>query len=78
MTVRRVLLWAAANVALVLALGVGFVAWAVLAGPSSEFSGPNASGRGGLIAVGRGIPLVLLGALVVFNLTWFAFVVRKR
>ena len=78
MTVRQIMLWIAANVAFVLALGAGLVAWLLFAGTSSQFTGPNASGRGGLIAIGRGVPLWLLGALVAFNVAWFAFVVRKR
>jgi len=78
MTVRRILIWVIANVAFLLALGAGFVAWAIFAGPSNDFSGPNASARGGLVAVGSGLPLVMLGALVVLNLVYFVLVVRKR
>jgi hypothetical protein len=78
MTVRRILLWVGANVVFVLALGAGCVAWAIFAGPRNEFSGPSASGGGGLIVIGRGILLVFLGALATLNLAWFAFVVRKR
>jgi len=78
MTLRRFLYWITANVAIVLALGVGFVAWALFASASNEFAGASASGRGGLIAIGRGVPLLLFVALVVFNLCWIAFVVRKR
>ena len=78
MTVRRIVLWIAANVAFVLAVGAGLVAWLLFAGTSSRFTGPNASASGGLVAVGRGVPLLLLGALVAFNVAWFAFVVRKQ
>ena len=77
MTLRRILLWMAVNAAVVLLLAIGCIAWLAIAQRGGQFTGATASGRGGLISIE--IPLVLLVvALVIANLAWVAFVVRKR
>ena len=72
MTLRRAALWIVLNTAVVLCAA----AWTV-ARSSVTLTGANGAGRGGVIPVGT-LVLSVLGALVVVNLAWIAFVVSKR
>jgi hypothetical protein len=76
-TLRGTLLWVLMNALVVVGVAIGCVAWLVIAQRGNQFTGAAASGRGGLISIE--LPLVLVfGALLIANLAWFVFVVRKR
>jgi hypothetical protein len=77
MTVQRAVLWIVMNAATVLLVVASFFVWPLLVGTATEFTGPATSGRGGLLPVGTLLRCVLI-ALLVVNLAWAAFVVRRR
>jgi hypothetical protein len=77
LTIRRALLWITANVALGVVAAICGAIWLAGTGPTHEFSGATAAGRGGLLPLGT-LLLLVAATLLVANLAYVLVIAARR
>ena len=76
-SVRSVLLWIGANMALAIVLSVCGAIWLTVRGQSQDFAGPTGAGRGGLLPLGT-LLFFVAAVLLVANLVWAIVLAARR